>query len=225
MSNIRFKQNIKDFSYSDLLCETNKSGRKYMTPQGNKYPSITTILSILSRDAIKEWRDRIGHKEADKISRQSARRGGLVHNALESYIENIDPTIDDVFIEYLFKQIAFVLDDNLTEVNAIEKSLYSNYLGVAGRVDLVGVFNGKRSIIDFKTSLKPKPRKFAESYFMQEAFYAIAWEELTGEPINQLVTIIANEEVPNAQVFIEKRSEWQKPLMETIVLWKEERNA
>jgi len=220
-----FVHNMFDFEYVDLLCETKTSGRTYETPEGTKFPSITTVLGILSRDAIQAWRDRVGHDVANKISAQAARRGTLTHDALENYVMNREPTLETPLIEFLYKQVAFVLDERLTEVNAVEKALYSNYLGVAGRVDLIGEFDGKRSIIDFKTSAKPKSRKYIENYFMQESFYAIAWEELTGEPINQLVTIIANEQGPNAQVFVEKRTDWQKPLMETILMYKEQQNA
>jgi len=179
-------------------------------------------LSILSKDAIEAWRKRVGYENANKISAQAARRGTLTHDALESLVKNIEPTLETPLIEFLYKQVAYVLEERLTEVNAIEAALYSHYLGVAGRVDLIGEFDGKRSIIDFKTSSKPKSRKYIDNYFMQESFYAIAWEELTGEPISQLVTIIANEETPRPQVFIEKRSDWQQPLMDTINLWREQ---
>jgi len=217
-----FPHNIIDIGHQDLICETKKTGRTYETPDGKKYPSITTVLSILSKDAIEAWRKRVGYEKANKISAQAARRGTLTHDALESLVKNIEPTLETPLIEFLYKQVAYVLEERLTEVNAIEAALYSHYLGVAGRVDLIGEFDGKRSIIDFKTSSKPKSRKYIDNYFMQESFYAIAWEELTGEPISQLVTIIANEETPRPQVFIEKRSDWQQPLMDTINLWREQ---
>lgn len=216
-----FEHNIYDFDFNDLLCETKETGRTYATPKGAKYPSITTVLGILSEDAIKAWRKRVGYEEANRISRQAAARGSKTHDALELFVKNIEPTLETPLINYLYKQIAYILEENLTEVNGIEQALYSNHLGVAGRVDLVGVFNGKRSIIDFKTSSKPKKKAFCESYFCQETFYAIAWEELTGQPITQLVTIIANEEGPQPQIFVEHRDTWAPKLIETIKMYKD----
>ena len=93
--------------------------------------------------------------------------------------------------------------------------MFSHHLGVAGRVDCVAEFDGKISIIDFKTSQKIKPRKYVENYFMQEAAYAVMFEERTGTPITQLVTLIAvDNEQP--QVFVEHRDDWTKPLLDTI---------
>ena len=215
-----YKHNLFNFDYPDLISETKETGRTYESPEGNRFPSITTVLSILSEDALKAWRQKVGYEKAMKISRQAAWRGTQTHNALEMHVKNIEPSLDNPLIEFLYKQVAYTLEDRLEEVNGIEQALYSDFLGVAGRVDLVGIFDGKRSIIDFKTSAKPKSRRYIENYFMQEAFYAIAWEERTRQPINQLVTIIANEQTPTPQVFIEKRNDWAKPLMETIEEWK-----
>ena len=215
-----YKHNLFNFDYPDLISVTKETGRTYESPEGNRFPSITTVLSILSEDALKAWRQKVGYEKAMKISRQAAWRGTQTHNALEMHVKNIEPSLDNPLIEFLYKQVAYTLEDRLEEVNGIEQALYSDFLGVAGRVDLVGIFDGKRSIIGFKTSAKPKSRRYIENYFMQEAFYAIAWEERTRQPISQLVTIIANEQTPTPQVFIEKRNDWAKPLMETIEEWK-----
>ena len=107
-----------------------------------------------------------------------------------------------------------ILDERLTKVYAQEAPLYSTHLGVAGRVDCVGVFDGKLSIIDYKTAAKTKKKEWCEGYFIQETAYAIMWEERTGMPITQLVTVIAGDE--GAQVFIEHRDNWSKKLLETI---------
>ena len=102
--------------------------------------------------------------------------------------------------------------------------MYSNHLGVAGRVDCVADFDGKRSIIDFKTSMKTKKLDWIKNYFMQESAYAIMWEERTGQPITQLVTIIS---VDNAdpQVFVEHRDNWVRPLRDTIKQYEEENST
>ena len=114
-----------------------------------------------------------------------------------------------------FNRIKNILDDRIGLVYGQELPLYSDHLKVAGRVDCVAEFDGKLSIIDYKTSRKTKKKEWIDGYFMQECFYAIAWEERTGMPITQLVTIISVDDAP-AQVFIEHRDNWDKKLVETI---------
>jgi len=211
-----FKHNPIDLGYNDLKSVTKTSGRKYSTPKGD-YPSITTILGQLSKAAIMAWRDRIGHEEANKISRQAAGRGTAVHTMCEKYVNNDPDYAKGAMpnILYDFNRIKHILDDRIGTVYGQELPLYSDHLGVAGRVDCIAEFDGKLSVIDYKTSRKTKKKEWIESYFMQECFYAIAWEERTGQPITQLVTVIS---VDNAepQVFIEHRDNWDKQLVEVI---------
>ena len=205
---------------------TTDSGRKYKTPEGVNLPSITTVLSILSRDSIAAWRKRVGEAEANKISHRASSRGTRVHEIIEKYINNDEdyrngytPDIIDSFIA-----IRPILDDRIGRVFAQEAPLYSNHLGVAGRVDCVAEFDGKLSIIDFKTSLKPKRLDWIKNYFMQESAYAIMWEERTGQPITQLVTIISVDN-HEPQIFIEHRENWVRPLKETIAQYNEENSG
>jgi hypothetical protein len=206
-----------DLGYEDLTAETTQSGRKYAAPNGKSYPSVTTVLSILSEEGIQKWRARVGEEEANKISYRASTRGTAVHSIIENYINNEEdyakgfmPNIVDNF-----KGVQQVLDERIGRVYAQEAALYSDHLGLAGRVDCVAEFDGKLSIIDFKTSKKLKKEEWITNYFIQESCYAIMWEERTGQPITQLVTIIAvdNEE---PQVFIEHRDNWTKQLIETI---------
>jgi genome maintenance exonuclease 1 len=214
---MRFKHKPIDLGYKDLQCETKETGRKYGTPTGNSYPSITTVLSIKSKDAIAAWRKRVGAEEANKISYRASQRGTAVHEIAEKYVNNDEYYMHGYMPNIIndFNQIKDILDERIGTVYGQELPLYSDHLGVAGRVDCVAEFDGKLSIIDYKTSSKTKKRAWVENYFMQEAFYAIAWEERTGMPITQLVTIIS---VDNAkpQVFIEHRDEWADELIKTI---------
>jgi hypothetical protein len=210
--------------YDDLISETLDTGRTYATPDGKKYPSITTILSILSQDSIQKWRARVGEEEANRVSTRASRRGTAVHEALEKYVNNVewkdllDTQTPDVIQS--ITSVRDVLDKSLGKVYGQEIPLYSHHLKCAGRVDCVAEFNGKPSIIDYKTSKKLKPRKFIENYFCQETAYAIMWEERTGMPITQLVTVIAVDAgadgLPCAQVVIENRDNWTTMLLETI---------
>ena len=205
-----------DLGYNYLKTVTKESGRKYSTPKGD-YPSITTILGKKGKAAIIAWRNRIGHEEANKISRQASGRGTAVHAVCENYVNNDPDWKKDLMPNILFDftRIKDILDTRIGVVYGQELPLYSDHLGVAGRVDCVAEFDGKISIIDYKTSRKTKKKEWIDSYFMQECFYAIAWEERTGIPITQLVTIIS---VDNAepQVFIEHRDDWDKELVKTI---------
>lgn len=206
------------FEYDDLLSITGNSKREYISPEGILYPSITTVLSILSDEAIHAWRQRVGEAEANKISSRAARRGTAVHTLCEKYLDN-DPdyaakAMPNVIAD--FKKIQKVLDERVSKIYCQEKALFSKYLGVAGRVDLIADFDGKRSVVDFKTSSRDKDHDSIHSYFIQETAYAIMFEERTGLPITQLVTIIASDDSPEAQVFIEHRDNWSDKLINTI---------
>lgn len=212
-----------DLGYDDLIAETSDTGRLYNTPDQKKYPSITTVLSILSEDGIRKWKEKVGEEAANKISTRASRRGTAVHEALEMYVNNVSwksliSTLTPDVIQSVIS-VKDVLDKSLGVVYGQEIPLYSDHLCLAGRVDCVAEFNGKDSIIDYKTSKKLKPRKFIENYFCQEAAYAIMWEERTGMPITQLVTIIAVDDVqgaPGCQVVIEHRDNWTTKLKGTI---------
>jgi genome maintenance exonuclease 1 len=230
----------KSVVLNEMVAETTESGRTYKTPDGINLPSITTVLSILSRDSIAKWRKRVGEKEANRVSYRASTRGTSVHEICEKYVDN-DPDYDkfmatnpDTGEQKLttrtpdlidsFLKIKPILDERLGVVYAQEAPLYSTHLGLAGRVDCVGIFDGKLSIIDYKTSMKPKKLDWVKNYFMQEAGYAVMWEERTGMPITQLVTIISVDN-NEPQVFIEHRDNWINSLKDTIKKYTEEQNS
>jgi len=213
---MKFTHDPIDLGYSDLSAKTTKKGRQYVDPDGNTYPSITTVLSILSEDSIRAWRARVGEEKANQISRVASTRGTTVHNIIEKYVANDPEYIKGEMPHNVqtFKDVQKVIDKGVTKVYQQEAPLYSKHLGVAGRVDCVGQWNGKDSIIDWKTSRKFKKKEWISSYFMQCAAYAIMWEERTGMPIKQLVVCIAGDE--GSQVFVEDRDNWTEKLIETI---------
>ena len=202
---------------NEMTAVTTDKGRQYKTPEGINLPSITTVLSILSRDSIAKWRARVGHAEANRISHRASTRGTSVHEIIEKYINNEESFKNGYTPDIIssFLDLKPILDDRIGRVYAQEAPLYSNHLGVAGRVDCVAEFDGKLSIIDFKTSMKPKRLDWIKNYFMQESAYAIMWEERTGRPITQLVTIISVDN-HEPQIFIEHRDNWVRPLRDTI---------
>ena len=205
--------------YKELKTKNIDGKRHYVTPNGN-YPSVTTVTSLAIKDGIKAWRERVGEKEANKIASQAARRGTKVHKICEDYLNNIDLNYEEIepINHFLFKQIKPILDIRLDEVYGLEVPLYSDFLRVAGRVDLVGMWNGKVSIIDFKTASKRKRRDWITNYFMQESAYAVMFEEMFDIPVSQIVTIIAVE-ADEPQLFVEKRDDWIDGFIELRDRW------
>lgn len=213
-----FQHKSIDLGYNDLIAETLTTGRTYKTPSGSKYPSVTTVLSILSKEGIDAWKKRVGAEEAAKVGFQASNRGTDVHDCLEKYVKN-DPDYAKGYMPHItsaVNKIKPVLAEKLGVVYGQELALYSDYLKLAGRVDMVAEWDGVISIIDWKTSKKQKETKWITNYFIQESSYAIMWEERTGKPITQLVTIIACDDSPAPQVFIEHRDTWAPKLLETI---------
>ena len=203
----------------DLKVETTDSGRLYATPTGEKYKSITTVLSNHNKQAIMEWRERIGAEEATKISTKAATRGTKVHKICEDYINNEIPELKMQMmlpdLKEMFFKIKPIIDEKLGDVYSQEQALYSHKLRIAGRVDLIGMWNGKLSVIDFKTSARQKEESYIQNYFMQCTAYALMFSELTGMWIDDIVVLIATEE-GEAQVFERQIHDYQKPLMEYI---------
>lgn len=213
-----------DFQLEEMDTETIDGKRYYVTPKG-KLPSITTVLSILSRDAIKKWRERVGEAEANKISTKASRRGTNVHAMCEDFLNN-----DLDAKKYLpndretFNSLRPVLEEHINNIYAQEVPLWSEYLGVAGRVDCIAEWDGKIAVIDFKTSRKPKKKEYISNYFQQCSAYAVMWEERTGIPINKIVVVIAVDgEEP--QVFEERRDNYIYECVETIVRYRREQNG
>jgi hypothetical protein len=211
-----------DIGYADLPCETGEKGRNYVTPQGKKYPSITTVLSILSRQKILEWRKRVGEEEANAISRAAAGRGTSVHTLVEKYLNN-EPMDESAMpnAKAAFRSLQPILDAHVGKIFIQEAPLYSDHLQVAGRCDLVAEFDGKISIVDIKTSKRAKDASEISSYFMQEAAYAIMFEERTGIPVTNLVTVMSVD-FADPIIFREKRDNWTKSLRETIARYQSE---
>jgi genome maintenance exonuclease 1 len=199
-------------AYSTTDSETGK--RIYTTPDGNKYPSITTVLGASKGDAIKKWRERIGHEAATEITKKAASRGTSLHTIVEHYINNepIENKGSNISGFIHFKTI----QEEVNKIDNIilqETAVWSDYWRIAGRLDCMAQFNGILSIIDFKTSRKAKPREWIESYFIQGTFYADAIKERTNGIIcpKQVVIIMANDD-QTFKTYIEPVENWKEGL-------------
>lgn len=203
----------------ELISETRNDRRVYTTPQGKVYPSVTTVLGATKDQThLLEWKKRIGVDKANQESRRAASRGTALHSLCERFImnEEIDLRKEMPVPAQLFSQIRPTLTENIGTVFALENSLYSDYLRVAGRVDLVAEYDGKLSIIDFKTSNRTKNKEWIEDYFIQAAMYSIMFEEMTKIPVPRLVIIMGVEESIKSSVFVEKRNTWTGPALDRI---------
>ena len=165
--------------------------RLYHLPDGQWGPSITSVTSFYNRDIFIKWRKRVGIEEANKITKKATTRGTDFHEVAQAYLENKELNWDNYrpASKFMFHHAAPYLD-KINNIHAIERTLYSEYLGLAGRVDCIAEYEGELAVIDFKTSEKIKPEKWLENYFVQETFYAAAYYELTEIPVKKLITLM-----------------------------------
>lgn len=170
-------------------------GRRYKTPEGKLYPSVTTVLSLLSNAYINEWRAKVGDEVANEISKKAATRGSRMHELCEKYIRkekyNLNPF--EVGANILFKQLIPYLE-KMQLVYALEAGLYSDKIKVAGTVDCIARIDEITYIVDFKSSSGHKNSEDIPGYFMQASAYAIMWYERTGMVIEDIKILISTDE-------------------------------
>ena len=179
--------------------------RYYVTPSGEKYPSVTTVLSTLNANAIQEWRNKVGAEEAQKISTQASRRGTAVHLLAERYLRNEPDAMPANIATFL--TIKEYLDKWCDNVYANEIMLYSDDLRTAGQCDMVGRIHGIRTIGDFKTAKKAKKKEWITNYFYQCTAYALMLYEREKVWCPQICVMIATDE-DGLQVFLERTSDY-----------------
>jgi len=206
----------------DLKSVTQPDGKRFYTlPDGSNVPSITTVLGAKKKQAIMEWRNRVGNEEANRISRKASSRGTNVHRICERYLLNEEDHTKNAMPDAL--EMFLSIKPYLNKINNIhyqEQSLWSTQLGLAGRVDCIAEYDGELSVIDFKTSRYAKERDDILDYFQQTTAYSLMYEEIVGSPINNLIIIMAVEgEKP--LIFKEKTEDHIQGLVESIQFYKE----
>jgi genome maintenance exonuclease 1 len=180
--------------------ETIDGIRYYKVPDAEellRLVSITSVTSFKNRQFFADWRKKIGEEKADKITKQATSRGTDMHTLVEHLLKNDTLPQVQPLSEFLFK-IAKPELNKINNIHALESSLYSKVLGIAGTVDCIAEYTGKNdipelAIIDFKTSKKPKPVEWIEHYFVQCAAYACMLYELTGIMVKKFVIIMSCE--------------------------------
>ena len=189
-------------------------GFRFYNIDGKNYPSITTVLGIRKTEQLKGWREKIGEGVANWEMGRAARRGKSFHTLVEQYIKGETPSIRDVLPLGLFKLLKPYIDQ-IDNIHLLEAIMYSKKLTVAGQVDCVAEYNGKLSVIDFKTANKERQEDWIENYFLQTTAYAHMYEETFGKPIEQIVILIASED-GTTQAFIKNKADYEEELGKSI---------
>lgn len=195
----------------ELVQINTNSGRLYETPEGDKFSSVTTILgTMLDKGHLDQWIARVGQAEADRIKNQAATRGTHLHSLCEDFVLNKEVDVKKLMPlqKMLFTQIKKELLAHLQIVYGSEVRLYSKKLKAAGSCDLVGLWKGRRAVIDFKTSRNPKSEEDILGYFLQCTIYAYMFWEMTGIMIPDIVVIIACDALPYALVYEKKAADY-----------------
>lgn len=191
----RKKFNHIEVNLPNLERETIDGVRYYKIPgeaELRKFVSVTSVTSHYNKEKFADWRRRVGEEKANKITKAATDRGTKMHSLIESYLMNEDLPSTDPLPKFLFDVAKSELD-KIDNILAIERSMYSDYFHIAGTVDTIANYDGKLSVIDYKSSEKPKPISWIENYFVQIAAYAFMLKELTGKEVEQLVIIMACE--------------------------------
>ncbi len=214
------------YTYPELKRQDSEEGRFYLDSKNLPVPSVTTVLNKTSnkKDSIQQWRNRVGEDEANRIIKQSTDIGTMVHEALESYLNeqewrNFSDNQDGVLAERMSEKFIKSGLGSITEVWGLEVGLILDGL-YAGTADCVGKINGVPSLIDFKTARKMKKREWIEDYFLQCCAYANAHNVMFNTEINQIVILMIDRNLIFKD-FIVKPTEfniltklWKKRLIE-----------
>ena len=189
------KFNFIDIDKSVLPTAKGKRTGKYRfyDINGTNYPSVTSVLGVRKKIELQQWRDRIGDDVANWEMGRAARRGTATHNLIENYIKNEPLTEKSVLPLGLFKIMKPYIDQ-IQNIHCLETVLYSSKYKLAGQVDCIAEYNGKLSVIDFKTANKERKEEWIDNYFLQCTAYALMYEELFKKEIDQIVVIIGGED-------------------------------
>ena len=189
-------------------------GMRFYEVDGKAYPSITTVLGAQPKPGLDAWRKNVGEEAAKWEMARAARRGKTTHTLVEQYLKGETPSTRDVLPLGLFALLKPYLNQ-IDNVHCLETILYSKKLTVAGQVDCIAEYNGKLSVIDFKTANKERNDAWNENYYIQTTAYSIMYEELFGTPIEQIVILMASEDGA-ARAFVKDRKEFEPKLEEAI---------
>jgi len=211
--------------FPSLLKETAEDGQRvYTTPDGKRYPSVTTVIADHNKAGIDRWKERVGHAKAKKISDNASERGDIVHLALEALLNN-HSTAEIVkqmmpHAKAVYLNMKTEVERRLSVVHGLEQPLFSHKLRLAGTTDCIAVYDDLLSIVDFKTALRLKKKEYVQGYFMQLTAYAFMFQEMTGLRIEQGVILIGVDNETFAQTFKLPRVDFD-PHFKNLVSWRD----
>ena len=190
------------------------NGHRFYDIDGKNYPSVTSVLSLRKTEGLTKWRESIGEKVANFEMRRCANRGKSLHTLVEQYLNNETPSIRDVLPLGLFKLMKPYLDQ-INNIRLVEEIMYSPNLTIAGQVDCVAEYNGKLSVIDFKTANKERIEEWVDNYFLQCTAYSMMYAETYNESIEQIVVLMAAED-GSMKAFVKEPKDYEDELQKAI---------
>ena len=183
--------------FKDLSRRNIDETRYYEVGEDTIYPSVTSVISFISRKKFADWRARVGEEAANKKTKHATTRGTRLHSVLEVYLQNGDYKSMDEYqiplIQYMFNFAKPFIDRKFSNIYQQETAMYSDRLCLAGTVDLICEVDGELSIVDFKTSEREKPEEWLENYFVQLSAYWAMFAEKTGVVPKKLVVFLIGE--------------------------------
>jgi len=203
----------------DITAAEANGSRQYTTPDG-VFPSVTTVTGWAKRKFFAKWR-----RENPEESKRILSRGTRVHALIEDYLQNrFEASLQEAAgteeLDMFHTMQPYL--DCIDNIRAIEVPLWSKKIGLAGRTDCIAEYNGNLSVIDFKTSKNPKSEDAIGDYFTQGAAYALMWQDLTGQRVDNITIIMGVASTGECQVFEAHTRDWVEPLVDAIALWKSE---
>mgnify|MGYP001161444447 FL=1 len=173
-------------------------------------PSVTTVTGWKDRDKWQKWRE-----ENPEKSRRILRRGTAFHKVMEDYLMGKDPIVESKEVQAMYNAMKQHANEHVDNIHGLELPLYGEVVPMAGRADCIAEFDGKLSIIDFKTTEKMKPAEWCLDYFVQCTAYALMYTERTNIPVKQIVIMMVD---PTGDVtcFVRNPMKYVKELKERI---------
>jgi genome maintenance exonuclease 1 len=203
----------------DITAAEANGSRQYTTPDG-VFPSVTTVTGWAKRKFFAKWR-----RENPEESKRILSRGTRVHALIEDYLQNrFEASLQEAAgteeLDMFHTMQPYL--DCIDNIRAVEVPLWSKKIGLAGRTDCIAEYNGNLSVVDFKTSKNPKSEDAIGDYFTQGAAYALMWQDLTGQRVDNITIIMGVASTGECQVFEAHTRDWVEPLVDAIALWKSE---
>ena len=202
---------------SNLKRIDNDGPRYYIDDAGNRYTSVTSFLStITDNSGIENWRRAVGEEAANFTSKLATAKGTRLHKAAELFLNNYvnhESVLKTYADKFDWKIMKPKLVEHIDNIVCQEFMLCSKKLGLAGTVDCIADFNGRLSVIDFKTSSSDKSKDDIENYFLQCACYAFMMFEQYGITIKNIaIFMVVNQ--AHVLLFEEPTTKWIKKLLE-----------